>query len=417
MQLGGGNLDGYRILDLTTEPGFLAGKLLGDLGADVIKIEPPGGDPARRRPPFVGDLADPERSVLWLALNTSKRGVTLALDRPRGRELFGELCRTADAVIESAGPAHPDALPQRGLSFDHLHAINPRLVLCSLSPFGQTGPYHRYRASDLTAVATGGNLYPTGNPDRAPVRCALPVSYYHAGIEAAVAVVFALWGRETTGQGQHVDVSMQEAMVMPNMTTPAQFPLTGSKGNRTGGGFRGGQAVFRELWPCKDGYVSFALRGGPARIPGIVALVRYMDEHGMAPAHLTARDWTQYNHNSISQAEVDEIEAALAAFFRTQTMAELFAAACARNLLLAPANTARQTVASEQLVAREFFVEIDHPHLGVRLTYPGGFARSNRSRIGVRRPAPRLGEHNGEVYTPLGLDAAQLAELGAAGVV
>src|SRR6266481_6451138 len=110
MHISGGNLNGYRVLDLTTEPGFLAGKLLGDLGADVIKVEPPRGDPARRRPPFVGGIADPERSVLWLALNTSKRGVTLALDQPRGRELFGELCRTADAVIESTAPLHAASL-------------------------------------------------------------------------------------------------------------------------------------------------------------------------------------------------------------------------------------------------------------------------------------------------------------------
>ncbi len=412
MQITGGNLHGYRILDLTGEPGFLAGKLLGDLGGDVIKIEPPGGDAARRRAPFVGGKTDPERSVLWLALNTSKRGVTLNLDRPRGREVFLELCRQADAVIESAVPASPKSLAARGLGYETLRAANLKLVLCSISPFGQSGPYRSYRGSDITCVAMGGNMHPTGNPDRAPVRCSLPVAYYHGGIEAAVGVVFALWGRETLGEGQHVDVSLQEVMLMPNMTSPTQFPLTGFKGGRVGGGFRGGKAFFHELWPCKDGFVSFALRGGPARIPGIIAMVRYIDEHGMAPESLTQRDWTKYNHNLITQEEVDEIEGAIAAFFRTQTMGELFAAACERNLMLAPANTAREILASRQLAAREFFVELEDHGRGITLKYPGAFAKTSLGGVGIRCPAPRLGEHNAEVYAALGLDARALAAEG-----
>jgi crotonobetainyl-CoA:carnitine CoA-transferase CaiB-like acyl-CoA transferase len=258
----------------------------------------------------------------------------------------------------------------------------------------------------------GGNMYPTGNPERAPVRCTLPVTYYHGGIEAAVGVVFALWGRETTGEGQLVDVSLQEVMLVPNMTSPAQFPLTGFKGGRVGGGFRGNKTFFHELWPCKDGYVSFALRGGPARIPGIVAMVKYMDENGAAPDSLKRRDWATYNHNLITQPEVDEIEGALGAFFKTKTMSELFAAACERNLMLAPANTAREIVGSRQLAAREFFVDLEHPHLGETIKFPGPFAKTNLGNVGIRRRAPRLGEHNAEVYGALGLDAAALAKDG-----
>ena len=408
----GGNLDGVRMLDLTGEPGFLAGKLLAELGADVIKVEPPQGDAARWRGPFVGGTPDVERSVLWLALNTSKRGITLDLDQEQGREIFLTLCCHADAVIESAGPTDTAALAARGLGHEALRAVNPKLVVCNLSPFGQSGPYSGYRGSDLTVMAMAGNVYPTGNPDRAPVRCTLPVAYYHGGIEAAVGVVFALWGREVSGEGQFVDVSMQEAVVMANMTTPAQFPLTGLKGQRLGSGFRGGRAAFRELWPCADGYVSFALRGGPARIPGIIALVRYMDEHGMAPDVLTRRDWSAYNHNLITQAEVDEIEAALGAFFRSKSMAELFAAACDRNLMLAPANTAREVRESRQLAAREFFVELDDPGRGLRVIYPGAFATSSAGGLGVRTPAPRLGEHNAAVYGAIGLDAEALVAEG-----
>jgi crotonobetainyl-CoA:carnitine CoA-transferase CaiB-like acyl-CoA transferase len=392
--LHGGNLSGFRVLDLTTEAGFLAGKLLGDLGADVVKVEPPGGDPARRRGPFAGGIEDPERSVLWLALNTSKRGISLDLESESGRETFRSLCRSADAVLESAGPGWLEA---RGLGVDVLRALNPGLVLCRISPFGQEGPYASWRGSDLVAVAMGGNMYPTGNPERAPVRCTLPIAYYHGGIEAALGVAFALWGRESSGRGQVVDVSLQEAMVMPNMTTPAQYPLTGFKGGRIGGGFRGGRAQFRELWPCKDGYVSFALRGGPARIPGILALVAYMREHDMAPPALSERDWKTYNHNLIAQGEVDEIERSLGAFFATKTMQELYDAACERRLMLAPAITAREIQGSRQLATREFLVDVEHAELGTAIRLPGPFARSSAGGIGIRRRAPRLGEHEAEI--------------------
>ena len=403
-----GNLTGIRVLDLTQEPGFFASKLLGDLGADVVKIEPPAGDPARRRPPFWGGVADPERSLLWLAMNTSKRGMTLDATRPRGREILLALAARADVVVETG------TLPELGWSA--LHAANPRLVHVALTPYGESGPRAGWRGSDLTVVATSGNLFSTGDPDRAPVRCSLPVSYYHGGIEAAVAVAFALLAREQSGAGQHVDVALQEAMVMPNIGTAAMFRMTGNRGARAGAFMRQERSVAREIWPCKDGFVSFALRGGPARIPGLVAMVQYMAEHGMASPALEARDWKTYNHNLLTQSEVDALSAEFGAFFQTRTMAELYHAACARNLMLAPINDAREVAASTQLAAREFFVEVENPGRGA-LRYPGAFARSNATAIGIRRPALRLGEHTAEVLGEIGLGAAEVARLRAEGVV
>lgn len=398
-----GNLDGTRVLDLTLEPGFLAGKLLGDLGADVVKVEPPGGDPARRRPPFRGGVAHLDRSLLWLALNTSKRGMTLDLTRAGGRDLFLRLAERADVVLDTPGAG--------AIGWEELRRRNPRLVHCVLTPFGEDGPYAAWRGSDLTAVATSGNLFSTGDPDRAPVRCTMPVSYYHGAIEAAVGVVFALTARERTGAGQHVDVALQEAMVMPNIGTAAMYAMTGNRGGRAGAFMRQERSVAREIWPCKDGFVSFALRGGPARVPGLVAMVRYMDEHGMASPALKAIDWTRYNHNLLTQEQVDELSREFGAFFRTRTMSELYRAACERNLMLAPINDAREIVASRQLAEREFFVDVDD------LRHPGAFARSNATHIGIRRPAPRLGEHSAEVLAEIGIDAAALARLRAEGVV
>src|SRR5206468_8515477 len=165
-----------------------------------------------------------------------------------------------------------------------------------------------------------------------------------------------------------------------------------------------GRTVQREIWPCKDGFVSFALRGGPARVPGLIAMVAYMDEHGMASERLKATDWKTYNHNLLTQAEVDALTREFGAFFATKTMAELYRAACERNLMLAPVNTAREIVASEQLAARAFFVDIDNAGRGV-LRYPGSFATSNARAIGIRRPAPRLGAHTIDVLGELGLGA------------
>jgi benzylsuccinate CoA-transferase BbsE subunit len=414
----GGNLAGIRILDLTAETGFLTGMLLGELGADVVKVEPPAGDPVRRRAPFWGGRPDPERALGWLAHNTSKRGITLDLDRPAGRELFLRLCERADVVLETEPSG---GMAARGLGWDVLHARNPRLVLCSLTPFGQTGPLAARRGSDLTVLAMSGNMHCTGDPDRAPLRCTFPVSHYHGGIEAAVGVVFALLARAQSGQGQHVDVARHEAMVMPNMATGSMAAMTRNRGQRAGAFFRQTKSVQREIWPCKDGHVSFALRGGPARVPGLVAMVKYMSEQGMASPALTGMDWKAYNHNLLSQAEVDALSAEFGAFFLTRTMTELFQAACTRGLMLAPACTPREIVASEQLAAREFFVNVPDPARGA-VRVPGPFARTTSAdpeatAVAVRRPAPRLGEHTAEVLADIGIGAPELARLRGEGTV
>jgi benzylsuccinate CoA-transferase BbsE subunit len=360
-------------------------------------------------------VADPERSILWLAQNGSKRGITLDLQRPAGRDVFLRLVARADVVLETG------ALSAQALGWDAVHACNPRTILCSLTPFGQTGPRAAWRGSDLTVIALSGNLHCTGDPDRAPLRCSLPVSYYHGGIEAAAGVAFALLARERSGEGQHVDVALQEAMVMPNIGTGSMAKMTGVRGQRAGAFFRQTRSDQREIWPCKDGWVSFALRGGPARVPGLIAMVAYMAEHDMASPRLRSMDWKAYNHNLLSQDEVDALSAEFGAFFLTKTMTELFEAACTRGLMLAPANTAREIAASVQLEARRFFVDVEHPGRGT-LRLPGAFAVATSSQpdataIAVRGPAPRLGEHTAAVLGEIGVTADELERLRAEGVV
>jgi len=403
-------LDGTRILDLSEEPGFLAGKVLGDLGADVIKLEPPGGDTLGRRGPFLGEIADPERSLRWLALNTSKRGITLALATPRGGELFRRLAARADVVLETAAPGTLEAL---GLGWETLHAERPGLVWCSLTPFGRTGPYASYRAHDLVLVAMGGNASLTGDFDRAPVRCTLPTAYYAAGPEAAAGIAMALYARARSGRGQLVDVSMQECQLATLVTAPGQYALSPKLRGRTGARLGG----TREIWRAKDGDVSFGLRGGAARVPSLIASVAWMAEAGMAPEWLRALDWKAYNHNLLSAREIARLEDAFSAFFATQTRRELFEQALARRIMLAPCNDAREILEQPQLRSRELFTTLEYPELGARIEHPDFFAKASGARVGIRRRAPRVGEHNAEVYGELGIDAEALRELAREGVV
>jgi benzylsuccinate CoA-transferase BbsE subunit len=300
-----------------------------------------------------------------------------------------------------------------GLGWESLHAEHPRLVWCSLTPFGRTGPYAGFRAHDLVLVAMGGNAALTGDPDRAPVRCTLPTSYYAAGPEAAAGIAMALYARERGGRGQLVDVSMQECQLATLVTAPGSYSLNQELRGRTGARLGG----TREIWRAKDGDVSFGLRGGAARIPNLVATVAWMAEEGMAPDWLLALDWKTYNHNLLSASEIARLEDAFSAFFATKTRRELFDQALARRIMLAPCNDAREILEQPQLRSRELLTTLEYPELGARIEHPDFFAKSSQKRIGIRRRAPRVGEHNAEIYGELGIDAAALRELANQGVI
>ena len=407
------SLTGFQILDLTDEKGFLCGRVLADLGADVIKIEPPAGDPIRSRGPFVGGAPDPERSIPWLAYNASKRGITLDVTAPRGRAILDRLCASADALIESYDPA---TLRAARLDYDTLAAAHPKLVVCSITPFGRSGPYAELRASDLTAVSMGGNAALTGDPDRAPLRCTMPSSYFHGGAEAASGLLVALLARNRIGRGQHVDVSLQESMVSTIMTGASQFAIDPRDRHRSGALYRVGDTLQREVWRCKDGFVSYGLRGGPARIPGLQATAQWMREEGFEAPAWTERDWTKYNHNDLDQAGVDAISEPLARFFLGKTMRELFAAARTRGLMLASVNDSREIAHSEQLGARKFFHEVDDRGRGLRYQLPARFAATTLG-ADVRSAAPLRGEHNREVFTSIGIADDEQRTLAREGII
>jgi crotonobetainyl-CoA:carnitine CoA-transferase CaiB-like acyl-CoA transferase len=404
-------LTGYRALDLSGPTGWLCGKLFADLGAAVLKVEPPGGDPGRRRPPFYEDAPDPERSLAWLAHNTGKRGLTLDWTTAGGRAILTRLAATADLLIETEKPGR---LAAYGLT----PAAFPQLVWISITPFGQTGPYSRFEAEDLVATALGGNSYQTGDPDRPPLNSTIPTSYYHAGAEAAAAGMVALFARAATGRGRQVDVSLQSVIVGTIFSMPATYALTGREPERRGAIWPQANSLQREIWACRDGYISFALRGGPQRAAGLRAAVEWMEAEGMAPPYLKEIDWLRFDHTQVNQAEFDRAAGPFEAFFKTRTLAELTAAAHERGILLAPVNSPRELYANPQLRARDFFVTLDHPEYGRGFEYPGPFTKLLGLPVGPWRRAPRIGEHNREVYGgELGYSREELTALAAAGVI
>ena len=409
-------LSPYRVLDLAGEMGLFCGKVLGDYGADVIKIEPPRGDPARRVGPFFRDEPDTEKSLFWFAYNTSKRGVTLNLETADGREIFRKLVKTTDFVIETFAPGHLDKL---GLGYSDLEKINPGIILVSVTPFGQTGPYKDWKAPDLVAWGMGGEMAPFGDADRPPFHISYhSQAYLNAGADGAMGALMALWHRNQTGEGQHVDVSVQEAVVQCTEHITSGWDLRHAIQRR--GTEAGGPAVrtkLTQIWKCKDGYVSWFFWGGVMSERTNVPLVKWMESEGMADDYILKFDWSKFG-NTTSQEEVNRIEAVTAKFFLAHTKAELFEGAVRTNTQVYPVYTQGDILADPQLAARKFWVEVEHPELKTKLTYPGAFVSTNEAPPRVTRRAPLIGEHNIEILEgELGYTREQLVILRQAGVI
>ncbi len=401
-------LSPYRVLDLTDEKGLLCGKLLGDLGADVIKIERPGGDPVRNIGPFYHDEVDPEKSLFWFAFNTSKRGITVDLETAHGQQVFRRLVKTADFVIESFPPGHMDKL---GLGYSTLEKINPSIIMVSITPFGQAGPYKSYKAPDIVAWAMGGQMYPCGDADRPPVRMSHhSQAYLHAAGEAAVGAMMALYYREMTGEGQQVDVSIQESVIQATYLPTCTWDMMKVIHQR-GGGLLPNIRMTR-IWPCKDGYVIWFYAGGLEAKRRNIPFVEWMDEEGMANDFLKGFDWDTFDYTTISQEAVYRIEEQTRQFFMTHTKAELLEGALKHRLMLYPVSTTKDMLESVQLAARGFWAEVEHPELRASITYPGAFAKTSGVPPRISRRAPLIGEHNQEVLEgELGMSRGELPPL------
>ncbi len=413
-----GLLSPFRVLDLTDELGFLCGKILGDLGADVIKIERPGGDPARNIGPFFHNQSHPEKSLYWFAFNNNKRGITLNLETSRGRDLFSQLAAKADFVLESFTPGYLDGIQ---LGYTALSRLNPRLILTSITPFGQTGPYSRFNASDIEIMAMSGCMSLTGDPARAPLRVTFPQSYQWTGSYAAMGTMVAHLQRQRTGEGQHVDVSAQACLLWAFSHAHTFWDLNRHLENRAGS-FMTGRSItgakMRVFWPCKDGSLNFIIYGGEAGRKTNQALVEWMDSKGTTPEFLKKKDWKGFNIAEVKQEEIDQMEEPIGRFFLGVTKKEFLEAVISRGMLGYPVSTAREILDDPQLEARGFWQSLDHPELGTSLLYPGAFSKFSSAECPLRRRAPLIGEHNEEVYVKeLGLKPAEMGQLKENGIL
>lgn len=409
----------YRILDLTEGGCMIGARLLAELGADVIKIEPPGGSPSRVAP-FYKDIPDPEKSLFWFAYNVNKRGITLDIKTVEGQELFKRLVRGADVVMESLEPGFMTSL---GLGYRDLVTIKPDIIMTSITPFGQNGPKANYRGCDLTAWASGGYLYICGDPDRPPVWVSFPQASLHAGAEAASGTMAALWHRQMTGEGQQVDVSMQECVVAIDFNTPEIWDLNRVEFTRSSTrlnvGTKGVQTT--QIWQCKDGYVLLIPQAGAEPFLGSTKrLVKWMEEENMAPDWLRDIDWAEdYSAATLTQDRVNRVEGAFGQFLITKTKMELFEeGALKRRIFTAPIANVKDIRENPQLQSRDFWVTVDHQELGESLTYCGPSIRLSKTPLKYAGRAPFNGEHNADIYgKELGLSSEKLSHLTKAGII
>lgn len=398
-----GALTGYRVLDLCDEKGALGTKILADLGADVITIEPPGGTSVRARGPFYHDQAEREKSLFFWYFHTNKRSLTLNLEMPEGQTLFKALVKTADVLVETCPPGYLDCL---GLGYTSLCAIHPGLIMTSITGFGSTGPYSHYKAPDIVGLAMGGLMYLCGEPDAPPVPPGGEQGYHLAALNSVTGTLIALWHRELTGAGQHVDVSMQAAVANTLETTHQTYDFNREIRSRFGHKREGAAYIL----PCQDGHVAL-ICGSKLGWP---QLVQWMCDEGCGDVVADARlldDIYRFEHDA-------EVQAALQAFFATKTLHDIYTEAQRRRLPLAPVNTPRDLVESPQLHARGFFVDLEHPALGTTIRYPGAPYALSATPWQLRRHPPTLGEHNEEIYVQeIGLSREALAMLRAGGIL
>ena len=372
-------LDGVRVLELAGAEGEYCGKLLADFGAEVIKVEPYGGSPSRGQPPFKDDRPGPDRSLPFLYFNANKKSVIADLDNEAGRERVQRLARTADVVVESAAPG---ALADMGLGHEALLAANPRLVYASITAFGQTGPYNKYRWSELVAFAMGGLMYVSGKPSLPPVNAPGAQAFLVGSAHAALAILMALWHVRQGGAGQHIDVSMMDCLAaMENMVS--RSASTGVHPRRDGTQHR--FATPGTIYRCRDGFVHIFVTNSQ---PG--AWERFMDWLG-EPEALAGEGFKDPVYRRAHVAEVDRVVSAILAELPKEKVYEELQA---RHIPCAPVNTPLEFVRDRHIQARGFVVDTVHPRLGP-MEFPGRAYKTESWRF--RHHAPAVGEHDREL--------------------
>jgi benzylsuccinate CoA-transferase BbsE subunit len=399
-------LTGFRVLDLSGPVGVYCGKLMADMGADVIKVEPPGGDPMRRIGPFLGQqTGHKSHSLHWLQFNNNKRSITLDLNTSDGRSILCSLALGADVLLESYAPGYMQSL---GLGYNSLGAENPGLIYASITPFGQSGPYKDFEGSDLVGLAMGGYLYVTGWPHTPPTRLWGSQAYHTVSNRAYIAILLAIYHRLATGLGQHVDGSMQEAVAATTEHVNTAYNYDGVSAVRCG--FRhGGQ--FIATWRCQDGYVSITTNTQQAWND----LRDWMARDAMAGDLMDEK----YNDRFILRGDLSQhIEELIQAWALTHSRQEIADWGQDRHHPWGPVVTEGEILENPQLWDRGFFAERRHLGSGATLVYPGAPYKFSESSWQLGDTAPDPGQHNQDIYCgELGFSASELEALASTGVI
>jgi crotonobetainyl-CoA:carnitine CoA-transferase CaiB-like acyl-CoA transferase len=375
-----GPLSGLRVLDLTH---YVAGpyctKLLADYGAAVIKIERPGeGDPTRRLGPFPDDAPHPEKSGLFMYLNTNKQSVTVDVTTSAGREIVQRLAARVDVLVESF---EPRVMPSLGLSYEALCAANPRLVMTSISNFGQTGPYRDWRAEEITEYALSGLMHITGEPDQEPLKAGGRQCQFVAGLTGALATMTGVTARRVTDRGQHIDLSILETGISQMGETFTLYTHAGKVAGRSGNRQATRHPV--AFFACRDGYVALiaSREDNYAALVEMTGLERLSD-----PRFATA---------TLRRQRADEFDAILAGYLMLHTKAEILREAQARKLPVGMVLTPGELLKDPHYAARGYFADVEHPVAGT-YRYPGSSTKWSATPCQPSR-APLLGEHTASV--------------------
>lgn len=370
--------------------------ILGDLGADVIKIEPPGGSASRHMGPFLSDAEAGENSLQFFAYNRNKRSIVLDPDTPADRQLLESLIRGADILLESSPPG---ALAGCGLDFEALCALNPTIVQVVVSPFGVDGPAADRIANDLTLSALGGQVGLQGSPDRAPVRVSIPQAWHHASAQAATAAVIAHARMQVTGEPQFVDLSAQCSVTWTMMNAMDAYAVQGFEFQRMGSMVQMGTRQMDPVFACADGHLVAVPTGMLLN-----TLLGHIAADDLLDADWLTEDWETYDERLLAEEETrfsrEEVRAVFERYFKLHTKQELFRTGFDAGVTLAPINTVADLVHFEQLEARDAWQEATLPD-GRRARTPGVFAKLNDSPLSLRLAPPRLDEHGTEIRAEL----------------